>query len=261
MDRVAIISDVHGNITALRTVINDIHMRGISKIFCLGDSVLKGVSPDLVIDLLHSSCDVILKGNCDEACVNSRIRTWTKDKIGPNRVDFLKNLPIFFEFYMSGYFIRLFHASPYSLEHVFNPMFRNHSTKYSDIELENPEMLFENTSFINKATSDAVPDIIGYGHLHTPFIVRFKNKALFNPGSVGAPIEMLNTINEISTSRFSTVSSYIILEGFYGKKELSSFSFNLVRIPYNIDEEIELIKKSDVSNKGEIISALKTAIS
>ena len=54
MDRVAIISDVHGNITALRTVINDIHMRGISKIFCLGDSVLKGVSPDLVIDLLHS---------------------------------------------------------------------------------------------------------------------------------------------------------------------------------------------------------------
>lgn len=140
-------------------------------------------------------------------------------------------------------------------------MFRNHSTKYSDIELENPEMLFENTSFINKATSDAVPDIIGYGHLHTPFIVRFKNKALFNPGSVGAPIEMLNTINEISTSRFSTVSSYIILEGFYGEKELSSFSFNLVRIPYNIDEEIELIKKSDVSNKGEIISALKTAIS
>ena len=52
MDRVAIISDIHGNITALKAVIKDIETRDISKIFCLGDSVLKSCNSDKVIDLL-----------------------------------------------------------------------------------------------------------------------------------------------------------------------------------------------------------------
>ena len=53
MDRVAIISDIHGNITALETAIKDIEARNISEIYCLGDCVLKGCNPDLVIDLLQ----------------------------------------------------------------------------------------------------------------------------------------------------------------------------------------------------------------
>ena len=35
MDRIAIISDVHGNITALNTVLNDIKKRNIEKIYRL----------------------------------------------------------------------------------------------------------------------------------------------------------------------------------------------------------------------------------
>lgn len=35
MDRIAIISDVHANITALNAVLDDIHSRGISRIFVL----------------------------------------------------------------------------------------------------------------------------------------------------------------------------------------------------------------------------------
>ena len=50
MDKIAIISDVHGNITALNTVLKDIKKRNINKIFCLGDSIIKCVNPDLVID-------------------------------------------------------------------------------------------------------------------------------------------------------------------------------------------------------------------
>lgn len=37
MDKIAIISDVHGNITALNAVLNDIKNRNINKIICLGD--------------------------------------------------------------------------------------------------------------------------------------------------------------------------------------------------------------------------------
>lgn len=42
MDRLAIISDIHGNITALNAVLDDIASREISRIICLGDYVTKG---------------------------------------------------------------------------------------------------------------------------------------------------------------------------------------------------------------------------
>ena len=63
MDKIAIISDVHGNITALEAVISDIEKRNINKIYCLGDSVLKSCNSDLVIDLIKEKCDVLLNGN------------------------------------------------------------------------------------------------------------------------------------------------------------------------------------------------------
>jgi len=42
LDRLAIISDVHGNVTALQAVLADIQARGISRIVNLGDVIGKG---------------------------------------------------------------------------------------------------------------------------------------------------------------------------------------------------------------------------
>jgi predicted phosphodiesterase len=41
-ERIALISDVHGNLTALEAVLGDIDTRGIGRIFNLGDYVGKG---------------------------------------------------------------------------------------------------------------------------------------------------------------------------------------------------------------------------
>ena len=179
MERIAILSDVHGNITALRAVIRDIERRGIKKIYCLGDSVIKCANPDKVVDLLRKKCEVILIGNCDEIVCRPGIeygRFWSRDIIGEERARFLYNCPISYEFYMSGHLVRLFHASPISLEHIFNPMYPNSDTIYFNKIITNPEDLFKNTEFIGKTDTDPIPDIIGYGHLHTPNIFRFKNK-------------------------------------------------------------------------------------
>ena len=262
MDKIAIISDVHGNITALKAVINDIESRNISKIYCLGDSVLKSCNSDLVIDLLREKCDVILKGNCDEAIARPDIpkgRLWTRDLIGEERASFIYNLPISYEFYMSGHLIRLFHSSPFGLDYVFNPMFSNKNTIYSATEIHDGMELFKNTDFIGKNASDPIPDIIGYGHIHTPNIVRIRNKTIFNPGSVGMPIEMLNDNFNDPTNKFSTLASYIVLEGLLNSKELSSISFNLVRIPYNIEEEIKLLENSSLPSKNKLIAELRSA--
>ncbi len=262
MERIAILSDVHGNITALRAVIRDIERRGIKKIYCLGDSVIKCANPDKVVDLLRKKCEVILIGNCDEIVCRPGIeygRFWSRDIIGEERARFLYNCPISYEFYMSGSLVSLFHASPISLEHIFNPMYPNSDTIYFNKIITNPEDLFKNTEFIGKTDADPIPDIIGYGHLHTPNIFRFKNKTIFNVGSVGVPVEMNNEGDENETSKFSTMASYMILEGEFGSKKLSSICFTLVRLPYDINKEIVDLENSDMPNKELIIKSLKTA--
>lgn len=262
MERIAILSDVHGNITALESVISDIERRGISKIYCLGDSVIKCANPDKVIDLLREKCEVMLLGNCDEIICRPNIehgRFWSRDKIGKDRANFIYNSPISYEFYMSGHLIRLFHASPISLEHIFNPMYPNSDTIYFNKIITDPNDLFKNTKLIGKTENDPIPDVIGFGHLHTPNLYRFGNKTIFNVGSVGVPVEMSNEGEENVTSKFSTMSSYMILEGELGSKELSSISFNLVRVPYDIEKEIKYLEESDMPNKEFIIQSLKTA--
>ena len=265
MDRIAIFSDVHANITALNAVLDDIHCRGISRIYCLGDSVTKCCNPDLVIDKLRENCEVVLKGNCDESISSPNAKAkafWSRLKIGEERASYLNNLPIFTEFYMSGRLIRLFHASPYGLSHIYNPMFSNKDTLREVIELNSPLSLFANTDFLGKKPNDPIPDIVGYGHIHTPNILRYENKTIFNTGSVGMPIEMANDNNLLDESnRFSTLASYIILEGIYDSKDLGPFSITLVRVPYDIQKEIGYLENSDMPGKEKIIKSLRTASS
>ncbi len=263
MEKIAIMSDVHGNITALDAVLYDIEKRGIKRIFCLGDYVVKCLHPDLVIDKLRKVCEVMLIGNCDYTicCPEAKNKNFlSRNIIGEERANFIFNLPISYDFYVSGHLIRLFHASPYSLDFVYNPMFSNKGTRYEATELKNPEELFKNTEFIGKATNGPEPDIVGYGHIHTPFIVRYKNKTLFNTGSVGVPVEMLNSDIDDPSNKYSTLASYMIVEGNYNSKDLGLISFTLVRVPYDIEKEIEDINASSISNKNMHIRSLKGAL-
>lgn len=263
MERIAIISDIHANITALNAVLDDIKKKNINKIYCLGDSIVKCAHPDLVLDKVREVCDVILLGNCDYSMSRPEAKEknyWSRKVIGDERAKFLSTLPVSYEFYMSGHLIRLFHASPYSLDEIFNPMFLNKSEYRKSMEIQNPNRLFENTDFIGKTDNDPVPDIVGFGHIHTPVLVRHKNKTIFNPGSVGIPIEMLNDDENDKTNKFSTVASYTIIEGDLGSSELGPISFNFVRVPYNIQKEIEDLENSDMPSRKEIIKSLISAI-
>ena len=66
MDKIAIISDIHGNLEALKSVLEDIRNRGIDKIYCIGDIIFKGVHSSECLKLVRENCQVILQGNCDD---------------------------------------------------------------------------------------------------------------------------------------------------------------------------------------------------
>lgn len=63
----AVISDIHGNLEALTTVLEDIESRQISDIVCLGDIVGYGPDPEPCVDMVMRYCRFSISGNHDYA--------------------------------------------------------------------------------------------------------------------------------------------------------------------------------------------------
>jgi diadenosine tetraphosphatase ApaH/serine/threonine PP2A family protein phosphatase len=107
----AIIADIHGNLAALRAVLDDSAVHDVHEIYCLGDMVGYGPNPCECVDLLMS-CDVALLGNHDLAATRDdplrglelqRHMIWTRrqlarpapdDNTSNRRREFLAHLPI-----------------------------------------------------------------------------------------------------------------------------------------------------------------------
>jgi predicted phosphodiesterase len=64
--RVAIVSDIHGNLEALRIVLADLQAERCDRIVCLGDMVDGGEGNDEVVRLLRDEQAVTVLGNHDE---------------------------------------------------------------------------------------------------------------------------------------------------------------------------------------------------
>lgn len=72
-EEIAVISDVHGNLRALEAVLNDIEARGVTRIWCLGDTTDYGPDSAACLSLVLERCEIVLAGNHDLA-VAERIR-------------------------------------------------------------------------------------------------------------------------------------------------------------------------------------------
>lgn len=61
MKKIAIISDIHGNLKALETVLKDIEKRKITTIYCLGDIIGKETHSKECLALIRKKCDLVYK--------------------------------------------------------------------------------------------------------------------------------------------------------------------------------------------------------
>jgi predicted phosphodiesterase len=65
--RVALVSDIHGNAVALRTVLKTVEQEDPDRIVCLGDVVANGPQPSESLEMITElGCPVVM-GNVDEA--------------------------------------------------------------------------------------------------------------------------------------------------------------------------------------------------
>ena len=69
--KIAVISDIHGNLEALEQVVKDIKNLHISSVICLGDVVGYGPHPAECLARVQSLTEIVLKGNHEQAVIGT----------------------------------------------------------------------------------------------------------------------------------------------------------------------------------------------
>jgi predicted phosphodiesterase len=188
----AVISDIHGNLEALLSVIRYIesNKERIDKVVCLGDIVGYGADPGECIKFTREVADVILAGNHDFAvCEQTDIQDfnmyakeavlWSRGALNEDEINFLRRLPLKHEEKNIDFVHSSLHR-PESWRYLLRP-----KDTHIDFQLLEKEVLF-------------------VGHTHVPIIfeddgknvkasspyelsLNSRNKYIINPGSVGQP--------------------------------------------------------------------------
>lgn len=237
MDKIAVISDIHGNLEALQTVLDDINDRGIKRIICLGDIIAKGTHQKECIELIKNNCEIVLRGNCDDYFTSNidismksqqekdRI-AWNKNKLSQENVTYLRSLPYSHEFYLSGRLIRLFHAHPQKIDKIVG-------------NIDQIDRIYELFLPSEHTASDLKADIVVYGHIHVPYIQKIYNRVIINPGSIGNSIDVFRNTDKDGNVKNTTVANYLILSGIYNSMDINDkISYELVNVSYDIEKEL-----------------------
>ena len=101
----ALISDIHGNLEALDAVLAEIKARRPGRVFCLGDVVGYGASPNECLAKVRKHCELVLLGNHDAAAsggpeaarfnIYARVAAeWTAKTLTRENREYLQRLPL-----------------------------------------------------------------------------------------------------------------------------------------------------------------------
>jgi putative phosphoesterase len=220
MARIAVLSDIHGNLTALEAVIADVRRHSVDRVVHGGDLVSGCSRPAEVIDRIRDIGWPGVVGNTDEmlwrphrvaetlqAPALHRIRDLlltqtipsTVDLIGPDRLDWLRSLP---PRWADGD-LSVVHAGP-------DDVWQSVAAITSDEEL-------------TRVYAPLGSKLVVYGHIHQPYVRRLATFTIANAGSVGLPYDG------------DPRASYLLID---------EDRLEIRRVEYDIDNEISLLLRS-----------------
>ena len=225
--KIAILSDIHGNTTALAGVLEDAKNLGATEYWLLGDIFLPGPGAnDLVALLKGLPITASVRGNWDDCVLEAldgqygledpqeiqllRMTQYLMERLNPEQIDWLRNLPMVAKKEVEG--LR------FSLSH--NLLEKNYG---GDLLVENGTEKFD--QLLDEATDVAV-----YGHVHKQ-LLRYgsQGQQIINPGSIGMPYF---NWKELKNHR----AQYALLEVENG--ELVNIQFR--KVVYDYEAELEL---------------------
>ena len=107
-NKIALLSDVHGNLQALESVLKDLDSREVRRLACLGDVVGYGGHPNECLDLVRSRFRYSVYGNHEIAILRKEIASsyrleirnsleFHKSKLSARNLNYIGSLPISIE--------------------------------------------------------------------------------------------------------------------------------------------------------------------
>jgi putative phosphoesterase len=226
--RIAIFSDIHGNLPALTAALADIEAEQPDRLYCLGDLVGYASSPNEVIDLIRERHVPTIMGNYDDGVGFERAECgcayrdpidqelgqqsleWTKAQTTDANKAFLRGLVRQIRFEADGRRILLVHGSPRKMN----------------------EYLFEDRplSSFQRLAHGSGADVIAFGHTHMPYVKSVDGVLFVNVGSVGKPKDR-------------------DIRGCYAVLETSQLSVTLRRVPYDVAAAADAIRQTTLPAK------------
>ena len=178
--RIAIISDVHGNVVALRLVLAHLRRQSVDAICELGDCVSAPLWPQETFDELQSLGATTVRGNHDR---------WLGDE------ERKRTSPIvaFTAEHLSADAIAAIVSRPQTAMLLDGAVLAVHGTPASDTEYlmedaAGARLCLSTTTQISKRIGDATAELIVCGHSHLQHAVFASGgRLVVNPGSVGCP--------------------------------------------------------------------------
>jgi putative phosphoesterase len=173
--RILLVADIHANWPALQAL-QEPH----DVCLCLGDLVDYGVEPAPCVDWVRRRAQYVVRGNHDHGAAQNVVisgrngykylsgvtRALTRQRLPPDDLRFLANLPITRAITLNGTRFLLVHATP-----------RDPLDEYA-----RPDLAFWMRRLVNVEA-----DVICVGHTHQPYVLPVGEKLVINPGSLGQP--------------------------------------------------------------------------
>ena len=229
--RIAFISDIHGNFTALQAVLADIDSQKVDQVICLGDTVTLGPQPLEVLNKLKELNCVLIQGNHDAAVLDPEEAEkyeiteylvpdlyWCREKLSKDELNFISGFRSTYELVLpNGVTVLCFHGSPASTTDI--------------IQATTPPELLDKYFGDQKATV-----FIG-GHSHIQMYRRYGEKLILNSGSVGNTF--MYAYSPGNVPRLLPWAEYTIIS-----QRDNYLDVDLRRVYFDTAELTELVKQS-----------------
>ena len=179
--RIAILSDIHGNLVGLEACLADIQTQGgADAMVAAGDLCMDGPKPKKVLQRLSEIGAHCLRGNADRFIAaesdadlrgsddaDRRQIAWQRGELGEKWVGWLRGLPFSLRYGAPENQLLVVHANP--------------STDDEHIWPDADDPTLERLIGSEPATA------IAFGHLHIPYVRMWRGKLLVNVSSAGLP--------------------------------------------------------------------------
>lgn len=205
-EKIAVISDIHGNSLALQAVLEDLEKQHVDTVLNLGDSLYGPLNPEETFNLIAEHAMISISGNQDRfilenekkpAELNSAL-AFVLSSLPEEAFDWLKTLE-------------------------FNKTWRNMYLCHGNFEQDDAPLIekFENGEVVQKShkeleseTEIVKQDIILCGHTHVPKVLKLSSsgKIIINPGSVGLAAYDDETPFYHMMESGSPLAKYVVIE-------------------------------------------------